>query len=273
MNSQIFGVDCITSKANSTVVKIAKLLNKKERKQEELFILDGVKLFVEAQKFSAKIKYIVLKEDSSFNDEIIEKINLAKSNGAVILCVNEAVFDKLTEENAPQGIVTVCSFLENHRFLSTTEADNTEKTMIFESVRDPGNVGAILRNAAAFGIDRLIFSSDSADIYSPKVLRAAMGAIFKVKIDIVSDMLNSVEYLKKQGRRVIATTLGENSLKLGKSTISSGDVFIIGNEGHGISEEIIEKSDETMFIPMCENTESLNASIAAAILMWEIFNL
>jgi len=100
-----------------------------------------------------------------------------------------------------------------------------------------------------------------------------MGAIFKVKIDIVSDVLNTVEYLKKQGRRVIATTLGENSLKLGKNTISSGDVFIIGNEGHGISKEIIEKSDETMFIPMCENTESLNASIAAAILMWEIFNL
>ena len=273
MNSQIFGVECITSKANSTIVKIAKLLNKKERKQEELFMLDGIKLFVEAQKFGSDIKYILVNDSADFDNEIIEKINIARKKGAVVLCVSEAVFDKLTEENAPQGIVTVCSFLANHRFLPITQAEINEKIMIFESVRDPGNVGAMLRNAAAFGIDRLILSSDCADIYSPKVLRAAMGAIFKVKIDIVSNLVSSVDYLQNQGRRVIATTLRENSLKLGKNTILSGDVFIIGNEGHGISEEIIKKSDETMFIPMCENTESLNASIAAAILMWETYDL
>ena len=274
MNSQVFGVECIVSKSNSTIAKIAKLLNKKERKETELFTLDGVKLFLEAHNFGAEIKYIVLNDKSNFDSDTTEKIFSAKRAGANIICVNDAVFSKLTDESAPQGIVTVCKFLPNHRFLSVVESIKpNEKIMLFESVRDPGNVGAILRNAAAFGVDKLIFTADCADIYSQKVVRAAMGAIFKVKIDIVSDVLKTVDSLKIRGRRVIATTLGTNSLELRKDKISAGDVFVIGNEGHGISDGLIKASDETMFIPMCKNTESLNASVAASILMWELFNL
>lgn len=274
MNSKIFNVDCITSKANSTIVKIAKLMNKKERKEEKLFTLDGVKLFLEAYKFGAKIKYVVLNDNASFNSEIVDKINDLKTKNTAILCVNEAVFSKLTEENAPQGIITVCEFLDNHSF--STKIDNVsskEKIIVLESLRDPGNVGAVLRNAAAFGIDRIVLSSDCADIYSQKVLRSAMGAIFKVKIDIVANLVDAIGDLKAMGRRVIATTLRDNSIRLSKGTVFASDVFVIGNEGHGVSEEVIYASDETMFIPMCENTESLNASVAAAILMWELFNL
>ena len=100
-----------------------------------------------------------------------------------------------------------------------------------------------------------------------------MGAIFKVKIDIVNDLISTIEQIKKSGRRVISTTLGENSLKLGKSAISGSDVFIIGNEGHGVSADVIDASNETLFIPMCNNTESLNAAVAGAIIMWELFKL
>lgn len=274
MNSQIFNVECITSKANSTIVKIAKLMNKKDRKEAKLFTLDGIKLFLEAYKFNAKIRYVILKNDVNFSEEIVEKINDLLTKNMTLLCVSEAVFSKLTEENAPQGIITVCEFLENHRYscLEKFGLEN-EKIVILESLRDPGNVGAILRNAAAFGIDRLVLSSDCADIYSQKVIRSAMGAIFKVKIDVVPSVVEAIEALKAQGRRAVATTLRDNSIKLGKGTILKEDVFVIGNEGHGVSDEAISVSDETMFIPMCKNTESLNASVAAAILMWEIFNL
>ena len=274
MNSQIFGVECVVSKSNSTIVKIAKLLNKKDRKKEELFTLDGVKLFLEACNFGAEIKYIILKNDVEFDNKILDEISCCKKRGTAVICTSDAVFSKLTEEQAPQGIITVCSFLKNHRFNSDLNGCNSnEKIVMLESVRDPGNVGSILRNASAFGIDRLIFSADCADIYSSKVLRSAMGAVFKVKIDIVSDILEAVDTLKKNGRRIVATTLRENSLKLRKDEIFSSDVFIIGNEGHGVSDAVIECSDETMFIPICENTESLNASIAASIVMWEIYNL
>ena len=274
MNSQVFGVECIVSKTNSTIAKIAKLLNKNDRKEAELFTLDGVKLFLEAYNFGAEIKYVVLNDLSSFDPDTVDKIFKARENGAKIICANEAVFSKLTEENAPQGIITVCSFLPIHRFAPCVDTiSDDEKILFLESVRDPGNVGAMLRNAAAFGIDRLILTSDCADIYSQKVLRAAMGAIFKVKIDIIADTCKTIEALKNNGRRVISTTLGINSLELGKDTISGQDVFIIGNEGHGVSASTIALSNETMFIPMCKNTESLNASVAAAILMWELFKL
>ena len=271
MNSQIFNVECITSKANPTVVKISKLVNKKHRKEEELFTLDGVKLFFEAYKFGAEIKYVILSNEALIFEEIIEKIKLLKSRGTQVLCVSDAVFSKLTEELAPQGIITVCRFLKIHNYTNKIENAGEEKIMAFESIRDPGNLGTIVRNAAAFGIDRIVLSSDCVDIYSQKVLRATMGAIFKVKIDIASDFCGALKTLKEQNRRVISTTLGENSLKLGSCDINRNDVFVVGNEGHGISENVISLSDETLFIPMKENTESLNAAIAAAILMWEFF--
>ena len=271
MNSQIFGVECITSKANSTVVRISKLMQKKARKEEKLFLLDGTKLFIEAYKFGAKIEYVVLNDSVSFEENVIDMIFDLKKKGTAVLCVGEGVFLKMTEEFAPQGIITVCGFLDTGRDFSLNSIKDSEKVMAFESVRDPGNIGAILRNAAAFGIDRLILSSDCADVYSQKVLRAAMGAIFKVKLHIVDNFADTLKTLKEK-RRIIATTLGENSLKLGDCQINSTDVFVIGNEGHGVSQETVELSNETLFIPMCENTESLNASVATAILMWEMYN-
>ncbi|MBE6674866.1 MAG: RNA methyltransferase [Ruminococcaceae bacterium] len=274
MNSQIFNVDCITSRANSTIVKIAKLTNKKSRKEEQLFTLDGVKLFLEAYGFNAKIKCIILNDESVFEEDLIIKLKDLQSRNIQILCVSEHVFLKLTEENAPQGIITVCGFLENHNFSNIIEdVGADEKIMAFEAVRDPGNIGTILRNAAAFGIDRVIFSSDCADIYSQKVIRASMGAIFKLKITVSSDLCCTLEELKNKSRRIIATTLRENSLQLRKDKIIGTDVFVIGNEGQGVSEHLMAISNETLFIPMCTNTESLNAAIATAILMWELYNL
>ena len=270
MNSQIFNIEVITSKSNSTIVKYSKLLSKKSRKEFQLFTLDGVKLFEEAYNFGAEIECIIIKNDAVFDENIIRKIRLLQDEGVKLFCVNENVFLKLTEEHAPQGIITICKFLSNVQTNNIGIEDNCEKIMAFESIRDPGNVGTILRTAAAFGVDRLIFSSDCADIYSQKVLRASMGAIFKLKINIVDNLANSLLSLKNYNKRIISTTLRNNSLQLGKTTINQNDVFIIGNEGHGISSEVISVSDATLFIPMNSNTESLNASIAATILMWEM---
>ena len=273
MLNEIFGTEVITSKTNSTIVKIGKLSNKKYRNEEKLFICDGKKLLLEAIEFGSNIKYIVLKNDVAIDPELIIKMKKCAENGTNILCVTEQVFSKLTEENAPQGIIAVCEYLRDLHFYSTIvkNINSDEKIIMLESVRDPGNIGTIIRNAAAFGVDRLVLSSDCADIYSQKVIRAAMGAIFKVKIDIVDDFVGTIKSLKKCGKRVLSATLGKNSLILGKIELSSQDVIVVGNEGHGISDEVIEASDETIFIPMCENTESLNAAIASSIFMWELY--
>lgn len=272
MNSNIFGVTEITSKTNSTIVKISKLENKKYRYEEKLFICNGIKLFNEAVDFGADIKYIVLKNTVELKEETVCKIKKQQNNGVSVLCVSDEVFLKLTDELSPQGIITVCSFFEKkHEF--TERLKNVrleEKIILLESIRDPGNIGTIIRNAAAFGIDRLIFSSDCADIYSSKVIRAAMGAVFKVRIDIVENFGATILSLKKCGKNILGAALRKNSYILGKCELSTRDAIIIGNEGHGISNEILALCDNTLLIPMAENTESLNAAIATAVIMWEI---
>lgn len=272
MNNTIFNTDLISGKTNSTIVKISKLQNKKYRNDEKLFICDGVKLFLEAVEYNAIIKYIVLNNNVELNAEVIDKVKICQKNGASVICVEDYIFDKLTTESAPQGIITVCEYLyKKHSFSNDIKSpEKNEKILVLESVRDPGNMGTILRNSVAFGIDRLIISSDCADIYSPKVIRSSMGAIFKQKIDICIDLETPISKLKKCGKRVLGAALEKNSLTLGKDNIDSNDVFVLGNEGHGLSKNVLDLCDNTIFIPMKENTESLNVAIAAAILMWEI---
>ena len=190
MNNLIFNVTEITSKTNSTIVKIGKLDNKKYRNEEKLFVCNGIKLFKEAVNFNATIQYIVLNNSTKFDEEITILIKKQQEKGVNILCVNDSVFDKLSDEKSPQGIITVCKYFEDKHTFSANAKNkySDDKIMLFESVRDPGNIGTIIRNAVAFGIDRIILSSDCADIYSSKVIRAAMGAVFKMNIDVVEDL-------------------------------------------------------------------------------------
>ncbi len=273
MNNLTFNVPLISGKNNSVVTDISKLSAKKYRMQNKLFVCDGIKLFLEAVKYGATIKYIVLDNSVDFSDEVVCCVRKCASEGAKILCVESYIFEKLSSENAPQGIITVCDFYEKRHAFSTSVKNaeiNGKKTIILESVRDPGNMGTIFRNAVALGIDKMIISSDCADIYSQKVVRASMGAIFKLDIHIVDDLIETVQDIKKAGRRVLATALDDNALVLGKDKVCAEDVVILGNEGHGMSQKLIDACTDVLFIPMNENTESLNVAMASAIIMWEI---
>lgn len=141
--------------------------------------------------------------------------------------------------------------------------------MLLESVRDPTNVGAILRSAAALGVYRLILSEDCADVYNPRAVRASMGALFGQRIDRVGDLCGVIGQLRKRGRRVFAAALDENAVRLGELEIRRGDCVVIGNEGHGLSDGVLDASDGSVYIPMSGRTESFNAAVAASILMWE----
>ena len=273
MNNLLFNVSLISGKNNPTITDISKLSAKKYRMQSKLFVCDGIKLFLEAVKYGAKIKYIVLDNNADLPKEVAECVRKSALEGAKILCVESYVFEKISSENAPQGIITVCEFFsKRHTFSTSVKNDDIceKKTMILESVRDPGNIGTIFRNAVALGIEKMIISSDCADIYSQKVVRASMGAIFKLDIFVVDDLVETVENIKNGGRRVLATALNEKALVLGKDKVCADDVVILGNEGHGMSQKLIDSCTDVLFIPMNENTESLNVAMASAIIMWEI---
>ena len=148
-----------------------------------------------------------------------------------------------------------------------------EKALMLYSVRDPGNLGAIIRSAVAFGIEHIILSSDCADVYNSRTVRAAMGSLFKIRITTVADFASVIDAAKTNGRRIFAAELTDNAVAIDKVGLRAGDIFIIGNEGHGIDKSISALATGSVFIPICPETESLNASVAASVLMWEIGKL
>lgn len=223
------------------------------------------------------IDFLMLKE--SAYDAVISRayelysVNIESGNFRVVVA-SDGVFDKISEENAPEGVITVARYdAERHRALSGSDvaAEDGENILLLESVRDPGNVGAILRTAAAFAVDRVIIGKDCADIYNSKTLRASMGSVFSMKIDRVDSIPDAVRSLQASGRRVFAAALDERAVRLGETEFQSGDCVVIGNEGHGLTDETLKACDATVYIPMSGKVESLNAAVAASVLMWEFF--
>ena len=273
-----FERETITSPQNKYVSLARGLANKKNREKEGLFRFDGVKLMCEAVKKGAEISFILAaKGEWSLVMEKAEKLYgiCASDISSPIFFVEDGVFDRLSEEMAPEGVICVAKYADSVRDRvaesELSAIDPQEKILLLESVRDPLNVGAIVRVAAAFGVDRIVMSRDCADVYNSKTLRASMGTFFDMKIDRVESIPEAVSVFRRGGRRAFAAALDPDSHRLGEFKIKQGDCVIIGNEGHGLSAEAIESCDGTVFIPMADGVESLNAATAAAVLVWEFF--
>lgn len=269
--------EVITSRQNPTVKQICALLDKKSRRESGLFRFDGIKLFGEAVACGLSIERVVLSLGASQNvrDAVEREIERGRLESSRVLLVGEEVFSKISEERSPEGIVTVARALEQkHR--THTELDGfcvsrEERILVAESLRDPGNLGTVIRSCAALGIDRLVISDDCADLYNPKTIRAAMGGLFRMDVDVIptNELAAAIGILRASGRRVFAAALREDAHALGELELLRGDCFVIGNEGHGLSESVISACDACAIIPMTEGSESLNAAAAAAICIWE----
>ena len=265
--------EVIRSRQNKLVKLACSLERKKAREEEGLFRFDGIKLCREAIQKGIVPEYIFVAESKA--TEICERIG-----NSDVTVVSDEVFEKMSSERAPEGVITVARMLDSlHKVVTVNDAGEasslpkaSERVFLLEAVRDPGNLGTIIRTAASLGIDRLVLSSDCADIYNPKTIRAAMGALFMLKTDTVEDgkMAEYISSLRKNcGRRVFGAALREDAVDLLESSLLPSDVFVIGNEGHGLSQDVIEACDGCVIIPMREGCESLNAAMAAGILMWE----
>lgn len=252
----------ISSRTNPTVVRFASLRDKKGREKEGLYLIEGTKLCREALG-RTEVEAVLLCEgkDNGINNDIAEK------SGACVYLLSDGAFSKISQDNAPDGIIFVAKIP-----MTDSLPDKNERVIALECVRDPGNVGTAIRSAAAFGYDRVILCG-CADLTNPKTVRATMGAAFKLSFTVCRDMTECVEKMKADGRRIIGTALSENSLVLGKAELSSSDCPIIGNEGHGITEETLAMCDDVMIIPMTDKTESLNAGVAATVIAWEYSKL
>lgn len=265
----------ITSRTNPRIVGAAKLQEKKHRCAEKRFFFEGHKLFSEARAAHVPIRCVIVEEQA-----LTKYGALFEAPDFEILTVPQQVYEKITAEHAPQGIFCIADFLENLKFshtLSTPpsqfgdimKTEPREKLLICDGLRDPGNLGTVIRTANALGFDRLILSDDCADVYNPKTVRAAMGALFRMQMDCVRDIPASITALRMSGYDVRAAALNDSAQPLGTYQVTDRTVFVIGNEGHGLSEQTVSACSGSVIIPMAEGAESLNAAIAASLLMWE----
>ena len=269
--------EVITSRQNPTVKQICSLLDKKSRRESGLFRFDGIKLFGEAVACGLSIERVVLSLGASENvrDAVEREIGGGRLESSRVLLVGEEVFSKISEEKSPEGIVTVARALDRkhrtHVALDGFCVGREERILVAESLRDPGNLGTVIRSCAALGIDRLVISDDCADLYNPKTIRAAMGGLFRMDVDVIptNKLAAAIGILRASGRRVFAAALREDAHALGELELLRGDCFVIGNEGHGLSQSVISACDACAIIPMTEGSESLNAAAAAAICIWE----
>ncbi len=270
-------VEIITSRQNKTISYLASLQKKKTREEEKIFVFDGIKLLSEAIKNRVEIYCVVLNSECA--DTVAKK--LLELYGIDIFSLDikllyaaPAVFERLTDEKSPEGVVCAARYMESsHKTCLACDIHVScdEKILMLESVRDPLNIGAIIRSARAFSVDRIIMSSDCADIYSSKTVRASMGNVFAMRIDRVENISEAIEHIRKSGRAVYAAALDENAGRLGFDSFEEKSVVVIGNEGHGLTANTIKACDGSVYIPMADGVESLNAGVAASVLMWEFF--
>ena len=255
----------ISSKDNEIIKNIRKLKEKKYRDLENSYIIEGIKLIKEAIVEKAKIKQIVMCENYTDNEEIDKETlyEIAKYN---LIYVTEKVFNLITDVKTPQGIIAV---IEKNNIKNTiNQIDYSQDIIIaLDDLQDPGNLGTILRTVDSANLNQIILSKNSADPYNPKVVRSTMGAIFRINIIEVEDLQETLKEIQKNKFKLMVTALdAENSIY---NVDYNKKVIVIGNEANGVSKEIQGMADEKVKIPMLGKTESLNASVASGIIIYE----
>lgn len=259
----------IESRNNPTIKSLVLLKDKRSREEKKQFFFEGVHLLEEYLRAGLKPHALFVREDAVAKyEELIAKADCE------LYELTSSVYDKITEEKAPQGIFTLSDYLPHIvRVGADISYDEFAKkikgiSVMLSDLQDNGNVGTVVRTAAALDCD-VILAGSCADVYSSKTIRATMGAIFFNPLYICPDGIASAEALQREGKRVIATALTENAKQLGRFEVKADDCFVIGNEGKGLKSEFIEKCSFTAIIPMSGKTESFNAANAASIIMWE----
>lgn len=261
----------ITSAGNAQVKNIVQLKNKgKARREQDCFIVEGIRMFMEIPKTSLVKTYVSEKFYAQLQKELRwETLDLKPGDYEVVA---DAVFQSMSDTVTPQGILSVVR--QNHRsleqILDISHSAQSHCYLILEDIQDPGNLGTILRTAEGAGVAGIIMSKNTADIYNPKVVRSTMGAIFRMPYVYVDDIQAAVKALKSKGIKIYAAHLEgiKNYDAVDYTTVSA---FMIGNEGNGLSPQLAKLADEYIRIPMCGQVESLNAAIAATVLIYESF--
>lgn len=258
----------ITSSANSRVKQVIQWQTKaKERKKAGVFLTEGFKMYEEAPLESILEVYVAesalafLEKMDAKEEKTAEKL---KKTGYEV--VADSLFKKMADTQTPQGILCVVKQPE-YRLEEILKQDRP-LLMILENLQDPGNLGTIIRTGEGAGVTGVIMTAKTVDIFNPKVIRATMGSVFRVPFLYVEDMEDTLKKLKEKGIRTYAAHLAGREY-YDSFSFTGGTAFLIGNEGNGLEKNTADLADSYLKIPMEGKVESLNAAIAASLLMYE----
>jgi len=255
----------ITSPHNHIVKEVRSLKTSKGRQEKGLFFIEGTRIFEEALKSEEKIKYAVVSDSfvksPSFDKTIGDYVKTLK-----IYVVPDRLFRDMADTDTPQGIMAVLP-VKKRGINEIT--DKTGLYVFLDEIRDPGNMGTIIRTADAAGFSGVIVTKGCADVYNPKVIRSTMGSVFHLPVYFCTgEPSEAFSHLKNLGIRILASSL-EGGASIFETDMTGGTAIVIGNEAFGISLSSRAAADGLVFIPMEGNAESLNASVAAGIMMFE----
>lgn len=260
----------ISSAANSKIKRLTALVQKaKLRREEQVFIVEGVRMFREAPPEWVKEVYV---SESFLAADTGKNPHLENFRYEVL---SDAVFQKVSDTQTPQGVICVLSMPHyeltdciDGRLSDWKDGRKPPLFVLLEDLQDPGNLGTILRSGEGAGIDGVILTRQTVDIFNPKVIRSTMGSIYRVPFFIADDLSRTIALLKEKGIAVYAAHL-DDSVDYDAPDYTKPAAFLIGNEGNGLRRETAARATQYIKIPMAGQVESLNAAAAATILMYE----
>lgn len=252
----------IESKDNPLIRRLSRLAGERKfRRTQGEMVCEGEKLLREALSSGIPVTEVVLGETRQLDTGLLEQ---AERQGARLTEVPESLLARLSNVETPQGLAFVC----RQPTVSLERLEQAQRVLVLDGLQDPGNLGTILRTADAFALDGIILCEGCVDPVSPKVVRATMGAIFRIPIAMAT-LEQTAAWLEARRIPLYATALSQSSVPLTQVCLDRAAV-LIGNEGRGVSERGLQLSQKQLIIPMAGRAESLNASIAAAIVMYEM---
>ena len=255
----------ITSKDNPTYKEARRLLRKKYRDQTGMFLMEGPRPVRDAVKEGTRLAYVFIRASGAGEDETTELAGLCAENNIDCVLLSDELFDGISDTENSQGVIGAA---HKKAPADAGDQDTAGRILILDRLQDPGNIGTIIRTAEAAGFGTLIAMKGTGDVYSPKTVRAAAGSLLRVNVFEGYTASDAVSYCQARSVRIIASDL-EGSVEYTAADLTGRIALVIGNEGSGISDEIRQSADTKVRIPMRGNIESLNAAVAAGVLMYE----
>lgn len=254
----------ISSRKNETLKAAAKLLTSSEvRREQGAYLAEGARLCRDAARSGVSIKTLFYTE--SAGKKYPEYLGELRETAETVYRLADHVGELLSGTKSTQGIFCVCAVKKRK-----TEEIPRNHCLALENIQDPGNLGTVLRTAEALGLGSVLLCGECCDLYAPKVLRASMGAIFRLPVFFFPALSDAVALLSARGFQSFAAVPDNGAIPVTKVKFSHPTLMAVGNEGNGLSREAIEACREKITIPMLGRAESLNAAASASILMWEM---